>query len=238
MQALTYSTSAEAALRAIKEVTGAHTEWLLSADTGSSQTLLKRDEFDFSVSSRALILSCWTERGTATWRVRAWEWTSDKLRLEATRRMGAERALLELIPRASAKAITATVTAARVVRSEKMARAALEMLPGSKVERAALSPGMRRGQPGRYARIILRTPQKRIAVTGTVALGDPRNIDSLLSSALLWLTRLSQRVRPPYIKELWLVVEPSSREAARERLTLLRDDFRRLITIYEIDDVW
>lgn len=238
MQRLANSISVEDALRAITEVTRAHSEWVLSSDIGNSQTLLKRNEFDFSATSRGLILSCWTERGTRTWRVRAWDWTGDKLRLEATRRMGAERALLELIPRASAKAITATVTAARQGRCEKLADAARDMLPASRIERASLSPGMRRGQPGRYARILLRTPQKRIAVTGTVALGDPRNIDSLFSSALLWLTRLSQRVRPPYIKELWLAVEQSSREAARERLTLLRDDFRKLITIYEIDVEW
>src|SRR5688572_10785988 len=116
MQRLANSTSAEAALRAIGEVTVAHAEWILSSDTGTSQTLLKRNEFDFSATSRGLILSCWTEKGTRSWQVKAWEWTSDKLRLEATRRMGAERALLELIPRASAKAITATVTAARQVR--------------------------------------------------------------------------------------------------------------------------
>src|SRR5687767_6881282 len=132
MHHLTNSVLVDAAMRAIKEVIGAHTEWLLSSGIGTSQTLLKRSEFDFSATSRNLILSCWTERGTRTWRVKAWEWTSDKLRLEATRRMGAERALLELIPRASAKAITATVTAARQVRCEKMAQAALEMLPGSR----------------------------------------------------------------------------------------------------------
>lgn len=238
MQRLTNSVSIEDALRAIREVTGAHTEWLLSSDIGTSQTLLHRSEFDFSTTSRALILSCWTEKGTRTWRVRAWEWSSEKLCLEATRRMGAERALLELVPRASAKAITATVTAARQVRCEKLAQAAREILPGSKVERASLSPGMRRGQPGRYARILLRTPRKRIAVTGTVALGDPRNIDSLFSSTLLWLTRLLQRVRPPYVEKLWLVVEQSSREAARERLALLRDEMRNLITLYEIDVEW
>ena len=187
---------------------------------------------------RRLIFSCWTEKGTPTWRVQAWEWTNDKLRLEASRRMGAERAILELIPRASAKAITATVAAARQMRCERLATAAGEMLPEAKAERVALSPGMRRGQPGRYARIVLRTPQKRIAITGTVALADAHNIDSLFSSALLWLTRLLQKTRPPYIEKLWLVVEKPSREAARERLALLRDELRNLIALYEINDEW
>lgn len=238
LQSLTDSTSIENARRAIKELVDAHAEWFLSAEIGSAQTSLQRSEFDFSLAHRRLIFSCWTEKGTRTWRVKAWEWTSDKLRLQAARRMGAERAILELVPRASAKALTATVAAARQVRCEKLALAACQILPGAKVERAALSPGMRRGQPGRYARIVLRAAQRRVAITATVALGDARNIDSLFSSALLWLTRLSQKVRPPYLEKLWLVVERSSREAARERLALLRDEPGKLITLYEIDEAW
>ncbi|MEP6708229.1 MAG: hypothetical protein ABJC05_11955 [Pyrinomonadaceae bacterium] len=238
LEHLTDSTSIERAQRAIRELVDAHSEWFLSAEIGAPQTSLQRSEFDFSSAHRRLIFSCWTEKGTRTWRVRGWEWTSDKLRLEAARRMGAERAILELIPRASAKSLTATVAAARHVRCEKLARAACEVLPGTKVERVGLSPGMRRGQPGRYARIVLRGAQKRIAVTGTVALGDARNIDSLFSSALLWLNRLLQKTRPPYIERLCLVVQRSCREAARERLALLRDGLRSLIMLYEIDDAW
>ena len=237
LQPLTDSADVESAEQAISSLINAQTEWFLSA-TLRLPTPILRSEFDFSCSAQRLIFSCWTDKGTHTWRVLAWEWTGEKLRLQAVRRMGAERTVLELVPRASAKALTATVAAARQARCEMLAVAAGELLPHAKVERVALSPGMRRGQPGRYARIILRAGQRRIAVTATVALSDARNIDSLFSSTLLWLNRLQQKTRPPYTEKLWLCVERPSREAARERHALLRDEIRSLIELFEIDDEW
>ncbi len=134
--------------------------------------------------------------------------------------MGAEAAKLELVPRASAKAIVASIAAARQARCEKLAKIVAQsfegvgdrvwgegrnyfhieplipnprmprvdsselhpkpntqhpqphrlksMLLSAKIERAVLSPGMRRDQPGRYARIVLRLPHERVGVTATV----------------------------------------------------------------------
>ena len=49
-----------------------------------------------------LILTTWTEQGSRAWKIFAWEWTGEKLTLQASRRMGAERPLIELVPRAAA----------------------------------------------------------------------------------------------------------------------------------------
>lgn len=215
----------------------AHAEWFFCQDGGAAFPL-RNSELDLSVAQHRLIFSCWTEKGARLWRVVGWDWTGEKLLLQATRRMGAERALLELIPRASAKAIIASVAAARQARSEKLAHIACGNLPGAKVERATLSPGIRRGQPGRYARIILRLPYERVGVTATVASSEARNVDALLSSALLWFTRLRERSRPPYIGKLWLVIERQTREAARQRVVLLRDELRSMIELYELDEAW
>jgi hypothetical protein len=235
---LTSSVDFESAESTISGLISEQTEWFLSATLGVSPAALLNSEFDFSFSHRRVVFSCWTEKGARSWRILGWEWTGEKLRLQAMRRMGAERAVLELVPRASAKALTATVATARQSRCELLAVAALEMLPRARVERVAVSPGMRRGQPGRYARILLRVGPTRIAVTAVVALGDARNIDSLFSSTLLWLNRLQQKIRPPYVEKLWLCVERPSREAARERHALLRDELRSLIALFEIDDQW
>src|SRR5437016_11231290 len=145
-------------------------------------------------------------------------------------------ATLELVPRESAKAIVAGIAAARQTRCVRLAQIASEALvaqtsvwgsaaedhrlnsvplwSGVKIESAVLSPGMRRDQPGRYARIILRRPHERIAVTATVARSDARNIDSLFSSALLWFNRLLSRPQRPPIEKLLVVVEPNTLEAA------------------------
>jgi hypothetical protein len=110
--------------------------------------------------------------------------------------------------------------------------------PSVKIERAALSPGRRRDQPGRYARIILRLPHERVAVTGTVAESDARNVDALFSSMLLWFHRLLQTPKRPSIQRLLLVVERQILDAARQRHVLLRDSFRERIELCEIDNNW
>src|SRR5438874_6838857 len=152
-----------------------HAEWFISED-GRLPLEVNRTEFDFSGAHGRLIFSCWTQRGARAWRITDWNRSGEKLVLQVSRRMGAEIATIELVPRASAKALVATIAAARQARCEMLAQVVAQTLvcesigedhrlksaPLAKVERAALSPGMRRDQPGRYARIILRLPHERI----------------------------------------------------------------------------
>lgn len=205
---------------------------------GRSPLNINHDEFEFSVHHSRLIFSCWTEGGSRTWRVNRWNWNDEKLLLHASRRTGAETSEIELVPHASAKAIVANIAAARHERCEQLARVASEFVPHSKVEMVKLSPGMRRNQPGRYARIILRLPHERIAVTGIVAQSDLRNVDALFSSALLWFQRVLESPKRPLIQRLLLVVEHEILEATRQRHVLLRDSFRDRIELLEIDDTW
>jgi hypothetical protein len=254
----------ENAARVLRRLLSENSEWFLAQDR-RAPIALKASEFDFSVNHQRLIFSSWTETGSRSWRITAWSWTGEKLLLEASRRAGAEVATLELVPRASARALVAGIAAARQMRCEKLAliAAAYEAVGNfegvgdrvlgvepvelvhpkpnplhAKVERATLSPGMRRDQPGRYARIILRLPQQRLAVTATVAQSDPRNVDSLFSSALLWFDRLLATPKRPSIERLFIVVEHNILEAARQRHVLLRDSFRERIELLEIDDGW
>jgi hypothetical protein len=223
--------------RVIRELLNVHAEWFFMQD-GGAPLALANSEFDFSIAHRRLIFSSWTEAGSRSWRITAWEWTGEKLLLQAARRMGADLATLELVPRASAKAIVASIAAARQARCERLAQIASEALAakgsGAKIERAVLSPGMRRDQPGRYARIVLRRPHERLAVTATVAQSDARNVDSLFSSALLWFTRLRQSPKRPFIEKLLMIVEHQILEATRQRHVLLRDELRQRIELFEI----
>ena len=244
----------------IHEIINAHHDWFMSID-GRSPINLTTGEFEFSASTGRLIFSCWTERGSRVWRVKSWHWSGDKLTVQASRRMGAEEVVIDLIPRASAKAIVAGIAAARQERCERLAELVVLSLEGDsvaqtsvrdsdggkhrlksgplpKIERAQLSPGMRRDQPGRYARIILRLPHERVAVTGTVAESDVRNVDSLFSSTLLWFQRILQTPKRPSLQRLLLVVEREILEAARQRHVLLRDSLRERIELFEINDGW
>ena len=234
---LNHAAAVDDAKRSIDELLGAHNEWFLTHD-GGAPLALSLSEFDFSIDHRRLIFSSWTESGSRSWRITAWSWTGQKLLLEATRRMGAEVATLDLVPRESAKAIVAGIAAARQARCVRLAQIAIEAFSSAKIEQVGLSPGMRRDQPGRYARIVLRRQHERIAVTATVANSDARNVDSLFSSALLWFNRLQQRPRRPPIEKLIMAVEHNVLEAARQRHVLLRESLRQRIQLFEIDDAW
>ena len=238
LERLINSDLAEAAQRRINETVAGHPEWFLTQSNGELNESLKRNELEATASHGRLILSSWTEKGTRSWRITAWEWTGEKLLLQASRRMGAQQPLLELIPRASARAIAATVKAARQTRCAQLAQLACSLMASAKVEKAALSPGMRRGQPGRYARIILRLKHERIAVTATVAETARSNADAFLSAALLWFIRASERTRPPYIQQLWLILESEAINQAMHRIVLLRESLRNSIRVYAIDDAW
>src|SRR5438270_3862372 len=226
-----------AACDAIQELISAHSDWFM-AENGAAPIAIRSAELDFYVAHSRLIFACWTEDGSRTWRVNSWNWANEKLVLRATRRMGAEAVTIELIPHASAKALVASIAAARQGRCEKLAQVVSEFLVGSKIERATLSPGMRRDQPGRYARIIIRLPHERVAVTGVVASSDVRNADSLFSSALLWFTRLQSTPKRPSIHRLLIIVEHNLLEAARQRYVLLRESLQQQVELFEVDEDW
>ena len=211
-----------------------HAEWLV-VSAGES-LLLRRAEIDIAFSHGRLLLSCWTEKGSRTWRIHDWQWNGRMLVLNASRKMGAERALLELIPRASASAITATIRTARQVRCDRIAKLACDHSPQTRIERCALSPGTRRGQPGRYARILLRCKGERIAVTGPVIASRASSVDAFLSATLLWFTRTRERTKPPYIEQLWLILPDELLKPACYRLALLRESLRNIIRVFSVDD--
>jgi hypothetical protein len=237
---LTDENAAREAERRLRELIDGHGEWLCVGGESGAAVSLRKSECDFQVSHGRLIFSYWGDRGALAWRVTAWEWTGEKLLLTASRRMGMERARLELIPRAAHAALAAHVGDTRRRASFRLAQLACAVLVGAKVERAGLSAGARRGEPGRYARILLRhLGQERVVVTCDLAEAEGRGVDAFLSSSLLWFFRArEQRTRPPYVTKLWLVAGRGSVEDLAQRLALLREDLRRVIKLYSLDDDW
>ena len=234
-QPLTTSAQRSSALRHIAELFAHHAEWLCSVDQTEAYSL-HRNEIDISISSDRLMLSCWTEKGTRTWRVLDWFWNEQMLAFHGSRKMGAELPLIELIPRTSAAAIAATIRAARQARCNRLAELACAFEPDTRIERVALSPGARRGQTGRYARIVLRRKRQRIAVTASVIPCGVGAVDAFLSVGLLWFLRTSDRIRPPYIDQFWLIVSKEILNPIIYRLSLLRDGLRQIIKLFVVDD--
>ena len=234
-QLLTSSAAAESARQHMTALIREHVEWFCTQGQTEAYAL-RRNEIDLTISQRRLVLTCWTEKGSKSWKILSWQWDGQTLTLQASRRMGAELPLIELVPRASAKAVAATIRAARQVRCYKLAELATAFQPETRIERCALSPGIRRGAPGRYARILLRRKQMRIAVTASVIKSHPSSIDAFLSAALLWFRRTADRIKPPYIEQLWLIVSNDSLKATFHRVALLRPGLRELIRVFTVDD--
>lgn len=233
-QHLTTPASLEAARQQITTIFNQHAEWFCTA--GRSETYaLRRDEIEVSVAHQRLMLLCWAEKGSRSWRVLGWEWNGQMLLLQASRKMGAEWRLIELVPRASALAVAATIRAARQIRCDNLAHLSCAIEAQTRIERCALSPGTRPGQPGRYARIVLRK-QTRIAVTGPVVASHPASVDVFLSSALLWFKRTADRLKPPYLEQLWLIVSDELLKPLLYRVALLRDGLRNAIRVFTVDD--
>lgn len=224
----------ESAQAKIAELLAGHAEWFCTLNGDDTQPL-RNSELNVAVSYGRLILTTWTEKGSRVWKIFDWDWTAGRLILRASRRLGAERPLIELVPRAAASAIALTVKSARQQRSQELGLLACAIQSGAKLERAALSPGARRGQPGRYARVLLRQRHQRIAVTGSVAASKASDADTFLSSALMWFKRTSERARAPYIQQLWLVVENDLLKPTLQRVALLRRSLREMVTVYVVD---
>lgn len=203
-----------------------YAEWLFVSDgaSGSVAQSLRRDEIEVAMAQERLLLSCWTEKGTRLWRVVAWDWNGQLLELELSHRMR-----IQLIPRTSAKAITATIRAARQVRCEHLARLVATWCFGSVVERMSLSRGTRPGQPGRYAQVLLKTRRERIAVVGPVVSSAPAAVDAFLSSSLLWFRRTSAG-------QLWLIVSPELLKPLLYRIALLRPGLKQIIRVFTVDE--
>jgi hypothetical protein len=240
MKVLTSLDDREEARRRLAEILDACVEWFC-AETGTGASVpLGRGEWELEAGHGALRFSYRTERGVLrAWRVAGWELSGERLRLDATRRMGAERTVLELIPRAFVREGTEALKAARRAACEKLAALVCAAAGNARIERATLSAGARRGEPGRYARITLlqRAGRERIALTGAVVAQGAHEADAFLAQALLWWTPGAGRAsRASCARRLWLVVSHELRDAIAERVALLREEVRREISVFETDD--
>ncbi|MDQ1557015.1 MAG: hypothetical protein QOD32_75 [Pyrinomonadaceae bacterium] len=239
MKVITNPDEREEARGRIAAILDARGEWFCAETREGVQVSLGRGEWEIAQAHDALLFSYRTERGVSrVWRVAGWEWTGERLRLNASRRMGAVRALLELVPRASVAEGVAQLSAARRAACEKLAALVSAAAGNAKIERAGLSAGVRRAEPGRYARVLLsRGGRERIAATGAVVALGAHEADAFLASALLWWMRSAEKsVRGA--RKLWLLVAPEMRDATAERLALLRAEMRREIELYETDEGW
>jgi hypothetical protein len=234
MPRLVHHEEVEESCRRLTELLEARGEWFVRE--GASRVAVRRGEWELRASAGGLLFSYWGEAGSRAWRVSGWESCGGKVVLEAARRMGAERARLELVPRACAAEGAAVVAAARRAACERLASLVAAEAAGARVERARLSRGARRGEEGRFARILLRRGRGLLAATGPVVPLGAEEADAFLASALLWFTRLGGKRGTGEARGLWLVAPAKLARAVAERVALLREGWRAAVSVFEVDE--
>ncbi|HKP71852.1 MAG TPA: hypothetical protein VJT82_02875 [Pyrinomonadaceae bacterium] len=239
MKVLTNLDDREEARRRLAELLDSRVEWFCAETREGVRVPLGKGEWELEASHGALHFSYRTARGASrVWRVAGWEWTGERLLVSATRRMGAERATLELIPRALVRENVEAVASARRAACERLAALVSDATLNCKIERVTLSAGARRREPGRYARVLLRAGRDGVAATGAVVALGAHEVDAFLASALMWWTRLAAKATRGRARKLWLVVAHELVEEAAARLALLREGVRREIELYETGEGW
>lgn len=226
----------EAALRLLTRLLGARGSWFLREGLDGAPVELRRGEWELRVAGGGLVLSYRAGSGARAWRVVAWRAEGEGLYLEAVGRPGAKRALLSLVPRALVAAARAAVADARRAECERLAVLVCEAAC-ARLEHASLSPGARRGEPGRWARLLLKTragAPARVAVAAPVVPAGAEAVESFLTSALLWFVGLGEGVRGGHL--LWLVAPRALAAAACERLPLLREGLRERVSVYALGE--
>src|SRR5689334_932363 len=118
--------------RELRALLSSQPQWLMSKD-GRAPLAVNNDDFDLSAAHRALIFTSWTEEGSRAWRITGWSWSGDKLVMNASRRSGAETSTIELVPCASARAMLASIAAARQARCERLAALLVETMARTSV---------------------------------------------------------------------------------------------------------
>jgi hypothetical protein len=226
----------EAALRLLARLLEARDTWFLRESRDGAAFELRRGEWTLRVAGGALLLSYRGKSGARAWRVVAWRAEGEGLYLEAVRRLGAGRALLSLVPRARVETARETLADARRAECARLAALFCETAC-ARLEHASLSAGARRGEPGRWARVRLRMKAgvcERVAVAAPVVPVGAEAVESFLSSALLWFTRLCDGERGA--RSLWLVAPRALASAVCERVPLLRESLRECVSVYELGE--
>ena len=111
MKLHTNQTNREEAHAVLRGLPESRAEWLCSESRAARMiarhasgaacvpSCVWRGEWELKLSGGALHFSFWSDAGLTMWRVAGWERAGKKVVVAATRRGGAERATLELVPR-------------------------------------------------------------------------------------------------------------------------------------------
>ncbi|MFY9553848.1 MAG: hypothetical protein WAV20_00180 [Blastocatellia bacterium] len=136
-----------------------------------------------------LIISCWGETWSRSWRVLSCDYSPERLTLECSKQMGLKRCVLTLSRGGGVR----EAARARKDFSRKLSAMIESSLPGLRVERAVTARNDRRHLSGVYARLVIRDRGKRFAGIGVSETELQPGADAVLAAGLIWLDELRRR---------------------------------------------
>jgi hypothetical protein len=181
------------------------------------------------VSFAKLILSCWGEGWSRSWRVVNCEATAPFLRLQCTKQMGRAVCILELRrgPATGEAALTRDEFAPR------LAAIIESSFAGLRVERAVTARYDQRHLSGVHARLVINDRGKTVAGIGVGERESQSNIDAALGAGIIWLDVL--RRKKTSINRLLIFAPRHRTTTIATRLTAVRAAGAN-ISLYEVDE--
>lgn len=143
-------------------------------------------------SYRKLIVSCWGDGWSRSWRVLSCDLSPERLTLECAKQMGLKRCALTLSRGAGVR----QAAQARKEFARKLAAMIEANLPGIRVEHAVAARNDRRHLSGVHVRLVIRDRGKRWAGIGVSESELQPTVDAALGAGLTWLGELRRRSGP------------------------------------------
>jgi hypothetical protein len=160
---------------------------LFEDDRALAKTDAAHSTAEFSYGK--LILSCWGDGWSRSWRVISCEISPERLTLECAKQMGLKRCALTLSRGAGVR----QAAQARKEFARKLAAMIEANLLGIRVEKAVTARNDRLHLSGVHARLVIRDRGKRLAGIGVSESELQPNVDAAVAAGLTWLDELRRR---------------------------------------------
>lgn len=160
---------------------------LIEDDRTLALTDSDRSSAEFSFGK--LILSCWGDGWSRSWRIISCHVTPQRLRFECAKQMGLKRCEVVL----SRGSETRLPAHARREFAKKLTAMIEANIAGVRVERAVAARNDRRHLSGVYARLVIKDRMKKFAGIGVSESELQQNIEGVLAAGLTWMTELTRK---------------------------------------------
>jgi hypothetical protein len=182
------------------------------------------------ISFGKLILSCWTEEWSKSWRVFRATLTQGALLLDCTKHMGRTASVL-LLTRALAPA---ELSRSRSEFSRRISALITAELSGLKVERADVGRLDQRNLRGIHTRLVIRDGRATVAGIAIGQAETQHGVDSALAAGIVWLDDLRRKKKS--ITRLFIFI-PSGRAATiATRLCAVEPPADTRVSLFEVNE--